>query len=120
MPEDRTLELLQELLCATKDGRIAWSLTNRAKSLYAKLRSGHVAYIYHSIVVPDMALFKLQDSSDRELISVEEGYGGGEDHDECLRVTKELFELATSQTLKVDQFVEEIIRDLRNEAVRVI
>ena len=117
MANEKDLQLVQQLIEATQQGRIRWDPTARLDEFTSSFKGRF------SIVVgkpsEDQYVFRMLDESEREMLNIEY-----EDSHQVLQqytpegacaVVMQLFEAARRQALHVNEAIDDILQELKSE-----
>lgn len=128
--ENKEIELLNELIRATEEGRVTWRPTARVNEFTASFR-GHFSVLV-SKGENDVCHLRIVDEDDRELLHTSDDYilmqtvsslGLGARAGQTLvgaltgvppKPVSRLFDLARRGGLKVDQAIDEILQGLKS------
>ncbi len=119
-PNNKRMELLWELIKATKEGRVAWHPTARLGEFTCALQ-GHFGALVSKADAGEGRL-RMLDTDDRELLSISDSEALRFGTDTYMAAigeplagppVSELFELARSRALHVDHAIDEVIQGLK-------
>lgn len=122
MPEDKELQLLQELINSTREGKVAWHPTARLNEFTSSFKGRFSVLVGWEPVMG--CYFRVMDGDDRELVSFYEPtreamastIGAKLFSATAARPTplvKELYQLALRGALHVEDAIDEILQDLK-------
>lgn len=118
MSQDKDREFLEQLIEATRDGRIAWEPTATLDEFTASFRGKYIVIVAKGS--GDRYTLRLLDESGREMLSLEgkyeeiPGYPNLEPAlDPNFLRTKELFELARRTGLHVEEAMADILGEIK-------
>lgn len=103
MTTDKDLELVQQLIDATKKARVSWHPTATLNQFTTSLK-GRLSLLIGKYANGD-CYFRVVDEGGQEMLSIEGPPAG--------QLVDELWELARRAALNVDQAIDDILQELK-------